>query len=149
MLRGRFGDTTGRPYLEGRLILPRLGVRGDISFIVDTGADRSLLMPLDGIRMGINYAGLTGNVESIGIGGVTHNFEEEAIVIFADPRNIYIYLIDLEIAAPTSEIERIPTLLGRDILDQWRMVYHPARNRLSFTVISADYTAPLARGTPA
>lgn len=39
MLRGRFGDTSGRPYLEGRLFLPRLKLQGDISFIVDTGAE--------------------------------------------------------------------------------------------------------------
>jgi hypothetical protein len=36
MIEGRFGDTSGRPYIEGRLSLPRLGVVGDISFIFDT-----------------------------------------------------------------------------------------------------------------
>jgi hypothetical protein len=47
-IAGRFGDTTGRPYLEGRLVLPRLGKRGDFSFLVDTGADYTYLMPGDG-----------------------------------------------------------------------------------------------------
>ena len=53
MLQGRFGDTSGRPYMEGHVLLPRLGWRGYVSFIFDTGADTSLLMPLDARRMGI------------------------------------------------------------------------------------------------
>lgn len=43
MLRGRFGDTTGAPYIEGRLILTRLNLTADISFLVDTGADYTVL----------------------------------------------------------------------------------------------------------
>ena len=58
MLRGRFGDSTGRPYIEGRLIIPRLNIKSDMSFLVDTGADRSLLMPGDGRRLAIDYSKL-------------------------------------------------------------------------------------------
>jgi hypothetical protein len=31
MITGRFGDTSGRPFVEGRLFLPRLGISGDVS----------------------------------------------------------------------------------------------------------------------
>jgi hypothetical protein len=51
MIQGRFGNTSGRPYVEGRLVIPRLKVRGDISFIFDTGADQTVLMPMDGTRL--------------------------------------------------------------------------------------------------
>lgn len=57
MLRGRFGDTSGRPYIEGHVFLPRLEKRGNVSFLFDTGADTSL-MPVDGLRVGIDYAEL-------------------------------------------------------------------------------------------
>jgi hypothetical protein len=41
MLTGRFGDTTGRSYIEGRLSLPRLTISDDISFIIDTGGHKT------------------------------------------------------------------------------------------------------------
>ena len=34
---------------------PRLGWKGNISFIFDTGADNSVLMPTDANRMKIDY----------------------------------------------------------------------------------------------
>ena len=43
MLRGRFGDTSMRPYLEGRIFLPTIGIDGEASFLVDTGADKTTL----------------------------------------------------------------------------------------------------------
>jgi hypothetical protein len=48
MIEGRFGNTSGAPFLEGRIILLRFGVRGLVSFLVDTGADATIITPLDG-----------------------------------------------------------------------------------------------------
>src|SRR4030042_48768 len=101
MLRGRFGDTSGRPFIEGRLILPSLNINGDISFLVDTGADRSLLHPDDGIRLGIDYTKLTGNAESVGIGGICHYFVEPALIVFSEPKRfLYVHIIDLALCPP-------------------------------------------------
>jgi len=144
-MRGRFGDTSGRPYIEGRLFIPRLNITTDISFLVDTGADHTLLNPLDGIRMGMDYSQLIGDNEMVGIGGLCHNYVESTIVVFSEPKKfLYVYNIDLEITPPNPEISDIPSLLGRDILDQWRMTYNPSKNRLTFKVISADMVVPLA-----
>ena len=57
MLKGWFGDTTGRPYIEARIAFPRLRALGLVSFVLDTGADRSLLMPRDCILTGVNLKG--------------------------------------------------------------------------------------------
>ena len=76
MLRGRFGDTSGRPYMEGHVLLPRLGWSGNVSFIFDTGADTTLLMPLDAQRMGIDYGLFENEVSTLGIGGESTNFSE-------------------------------------------------------------------------
>lgn len=144
MLRGRFGDTSGRPYIEGRLILPQLNLRSDISFCVDTGADQSLLMPLDGLRMGIDYTRLTGSIESVGVGGVSRNFVEQAIIAFTESkRYLYVYNVELHIASPSPDVMDIPSLLGRDILNRWSMAYNPSQKRLMFQVISADFTIPI------
>ena len=73
MLRGRFGDTSKRPYLEGRLLIPRLRVWSDISFLVDTGADKTTLLPADSLKMGLDYNTLTKSSDpAIGIGGISH-----------------------------------------------------------------------------
>jgi hypothetical protein len=146
VLRGRFGDTSGRPYLEGRLVLPGLDLRSDISFIVDTGADQSVLMPGDAIRMGLDYGKLTGNVTAAGIGGLCQNFVEEAILAFSEPgKALYIYRVNIQIPAPSPDILDIPSLLGRDVLDRWSMTYTPSRKRLHFRVITADLTAPIPK----
>jgi hypothetical protein len=144
MLTGRFGDTSGRPYIEGRLIFPALKISGDISFLIDTGADRSLLHPDDGIRLGIDYANLTGNAESVGIGGICQNFVEPAWFVFSEPKRfLYIHFVDLAISPPAPERMQLPSLLGRDILDKWRMIYNPIKKRLTFQVLSADVTVPI------
>jgi len=144
VLRGRFGNTSGRPYIEGRLILSRLGIRSDISWLVDTGADRSLLLPDDGDRMNIDYAKLTGDEESVGIGGLSHNFVEPAILVFAEPnRFLHVYTLDLTISPPDPDLRDMPSLLGRDVLDQWRITYNPTKQYLGCRVLSADITIPL------
>jgi translation initiation factor 2B subunit (eIF-2B alpha/beta/delta family) len=74
MLIGRFGDTTGRPYLEGRLVFPRLNLQHNVSFLVDTGADRTVIMPADAVTLGIDYSALTGNEAVGGIGGTLNMF---------------------------------------------------------------------------
>ena len=144
MLRGRFGDTSGRPYLEGRLILPRLGIDSDISWCVDTGADRTLLMPGDGERMAIDYARLMRETESVGVGGISRDYLEDAWLVFSDPGHcLYAYALDLEISPPSIEIMDLPSLLGRDILHRWRMSYSFVRKRLAFDVLSADVVIPV------
>jgi len=145
MLRGRFGDTSGRPYIEGRLILPNLNIRGDISFLVDTGSDVTCLHPIDGTRLNIDYGQLSGDAESIGTSGLSHDFTESAVVVFSEPKRfLYAYNITLRIAPVDPEIMTLPSILGRDILDQWRMIYNPQKSRLVFKVILADITVPLS-----
>lgn len=145
MLRGRFGDTSGRPYVEGRLLFPRLALAANISFLVDTGADTSLLMPGDGTRMGLDYSLLAGDNEAVGVGGLTHNFTENALLAFLESRRtLYVYAIQLDVAPPTPDVPvDIPSLLGRDVLDRWAMSYNKARNRLAFRVLSADLVIPV------
>lgn len=145
MLRGRFGDTTGRPYIEGRLIVPGQGLSSNLSFLVDTGADRTMLMPADARQMGLDYGRLTRRTESVGIGGTSLNFVEQATLVFLEPeRFLHVYFIDIRIAAPSPEIMDLPSLLGRDVLDRWRMTYDPEKGLLTFRVRSADQRIRIA-----
>ena len=99
MLQGRFGNTTGAPYLECRISFPRLGIRGLVSFLVDTGADASVLMPADTKKLGIDFRSLRNPTTSQGIGGLAQGFNETVVMSFSDRRYIYSYLLQIEIAA--------------------------------------------------
>lgn len=149
MLRGRFGESTGSPYVEGHLLLPGLRQRSEISFLVDTGAARTTLSPLDSVKMGIEFSKLPGEVhEDIsGVGGRARSKTLRALVAFNDPgRTVYVYDISLSILQPHESIERIPSLLGRDILNRWIMRYAYVTRRLTFSVASADFEYPVNPG---
>lgn len=134
--------------MEGRLFLPSLGIDSDISWCVDTGADRSLLLPSDAIRMGIDFTALSGETESVGVGGISRDYVESAVLAFSEAkRGVYVYMIDLLISTPSPEIMDLPSLLGRDILHRWRMSYNFTRKSLLFEVLSADVVLPLEGGT--
>lgn len=98
MLRGRFGNTSGRPYLEGRLILPRIDAQGDVSFLVDTGADKTVMMPADARRLGIDYRSLTGSQYTVGVSGLARTSIEPGAVVFDEgSRSLHVYYIDVVI----------------------------------------------------
>ena len=140
MLTGRFGESSGRPYIEAKIYLPGLGISGEISFLVDTGADTSLLAPSDSLRLGIDDSLLTGDSECIGVGGIGHNFVEKSVIVFADEEFVYVYEILLDVSQQNAMSEDVPSILGRDILDKWVMTYDPLGKSLTMDVVEADFT---------
>jgi hypothetical protein len=140
MIRGRFGNTTSRPYIEGRISLPRLGKHSNISFLIDTGADTTVLSPIDAKKLGINYSKLLHPEDSVGIGGTNRCFREDALVAFAgDNRVLFVHKIRLAILEPKPAIASIPSLLGRDILNKWRITYDRPGNRIIARIVKADF----------
>jgi hypothetical protein len=133
MLIGRFGNTSGAPYIEARIAIPRLRLNGLISFLVDTGADGTVLMPADSRKLSINFGSLKNPVTSEGIGGTAKGYNEQLILSFTDKKFIYSYLLNVEIASPTPHNHRFPSLLGRDIIDQWRFVMEKRAGKIVFT----------------
>ena len=119
-------------------MLPRLGWSGNVSFIFDTGADTSLLMPLDAQRMGIDYGLFETEVSTLGIGGPSENFVEPAYVAFVGDEALYGYEIKLHVCKPAVELMTVPSLLGRDIIDRWRVTYDKSASELLAEVISSD-----------
>ena len=139
MIVGRFDDW-GRPILPARLLIPRFGIRGRVTFLVDTGATETCLHPHAGRRIQIPFDELRAPQSSIGIGGSQPYYQEPAVVILTDSDGEHRFAIILSIAkpkpiTPTNPdpiINRIPSLLGRDVLNRLRIdYYHPAA-RLHF-----------------
>ena len=124
--------------MEGYVVLPRLGTMGNISFIFDTGADTSLLMPLDGQRLGIDYEGFVEEETSLGIGGASKNYIESAYLAFAGDGVLYGYEIELRVCKPSEDLMTVPSLSGRDIIDRWRVTYDKSATELLAEVVSAD-----------
>ena len=133
MIIGRFNDQ-GRPHVRGRLFIPRLDIDLEIDFLLETGADSTCLHPGD-LEYEIAQETIGRAVEATGVGGTSRYFEETAVVFFEDETALRSYVISLYIAEP---IEHLPSVLGRDIINQWRMVYDPANDMLEFTVRTAD-----------
>ena len=145
ILVGAFDEKTGRPFLKATLYLPRLRLQLDIDFLVDTGADITTLSPNDGHEMGLDYDALTQiSVPSIGVGGISERYVEQAVVMFDDvDRMVCMYSIDLDILEPQPHIERLPSLLGRDILHRMQIHYSYPTNSLTFQIETADRIIPL------
>jgi len=138
VIRGSF-RRSGRPFIECRLVIPRLRVNRRLMLLVDTGASATCLHPADTILAGIPLDQLEGQYSVQGVGGKSSYFRETANLLFEDDSFLRIYQVDLLIAAPTDTNRELPSLLGRDILNRWRMDYHPTVNRLVWTVHDADH----------
>ena len=145
MLRGRIGNTSGEPLLEGLLQIPSQNISNHISFLVDTGADMSILMPDDGVLMGIDYSALSDTQVVGGIGGETTIYTEPARIIFAESgKCLHAYAITLGISPVKKELEETHSLIGRDILQNWKMRYHPTTGYVAFDVIRSDLEISLS-----
>lgn len=140
MLRGRFGATTGRPYIQGTISIPRLNVLRRLSLLLDTGADGTTLMPMDARALGIDFGALCRRIQSGGVGGAATTYREPAYLAFEseDGRTVYGYRVDLSIIAPSEDISNIPSLLGRDIINRWRITYDKSQLELTGEVVSCD-----------
>ena len=148
MIRGRFGNTSGRPYIEGRVVLPRLSVSGYISFLVDTGSAPTIVMPVDAGRLRIDYNQLTNTTSTLGIGGFNTVFQEPAFAYFVDEAGspIYGYSLDIRIASVTPHNAKFPSVLGRNIIDHWRLLYDKRNDVLSAEVGYAATRIPVSGG---
>ncbi len=143
MIVGHVGRTSGRPYVEGSLFLPSQSITGNVSFLVDTGADITTLMPADGLTLGIDYGKLTAKSPTSGFGGSIDTFRELGVLAFheQDRRKLRFYAVTLVLPGPNTLTGAMPSVLGRDILGHWRLTYDQSRKTVTCTVRSADHTA--------
>lgn len=138
-IEGRFGASTGRPYVDCRLHLPALHISGDITMVIDTGADRTYLTPGDVTRLGLDYGQLpAATAPVLSAGGASFGHVLRAILSFTDSENVYGYDIDVVIAARDSLPSDAPSLLGRDVLDRWDLRYRSSTRQIRAEVDSAD-----------
>ena len=131
----------GQPFVKARVIIPRLGVQREVEFLVDTGADRTCVNYRDAVNMGLFPEILRGSemTHAEGIGGASRYFREDARIEFieTDDERPYEHTLSLLIADLSDAPSLIPSLLGRDVLNLYRMVYAPAERRLELDAPSS------------
>ena len=140
MIVGRF-SSDGRPFVQGRVKIPRLQVDDKVDFLLDTGADSTCLHPDDVTSLRIPVSKLSNLAPSRGVGGASAYYLEDAVLIFTDGGMSRFYAVTLLVAAAPNEHSRdLPSLLGRNVINNWAVEYDPTNARLECTVRRADYT---------
>ena len=133
-------NESGRPLVDGHVVAPRLRVSGTASFLLDTGADNTLLHPRDSYLLGVSVGSLRNRMAPTGIGGMGRYFREPAVVVFQDGFQTRMYGVQLLVGEPSGNNRELPPLLGPNIINYWRVEYDPSNNVLECIVRHADYT---------
>ena len=132
MIRGRFGPAA-RPFVEGIIRLPRLGASLIVPLLIDTGADTTSLSPRDWRAAGLRESDFSGpSVTITGYGGeVICPVERAELILQHENGARDRWAVDIEIAPATRASGLIPSILGRDILREYRLVCSPSEGVLT------------------
>lgn len=124
MIRGRFGDSSSAPYVAALIAIPDVA-RRNTSFLFDTGADTTVLMPMDYLVMGLNYASLKApSVQCQGIGGLANGKLVQGFLTFAEEDDtLRTYKVKIIVMEQTGYNKDMISIIGRDIMGHWRFQY--------------------------
>ena len=149
MIRGvlRHDGSRRRPFVSALLAIPSLQRSGDTAFLVDTGADSTLLAPRDASLFGVDLALFPPGPPSTGVGGTVRTVQTSATMTLGP----HTYNLTLRILAPETRAQRIalariPSLLGRDILAQFALFYDDQEDLV--LLLEPDEAALLRRHLP-
>jgi hypothetical protein len=140
MIKGGFNDR--RPHISGLLLFPAVKA-GVVScrFLLDTGADRTLVVPVDYESDGFRYQDFRRfpPADSMGFGGELEGRLVEAKLLLRHADGAYQQIaVEVEIAKPAPAIERLPSILGRDVADLFRLVVDRSVNLVCLDVPGAS-----------
>ena len=134
MIMGSFSPE-GWPLIRGVVAIGLLQVQHRITFLVDTGADRTHLHYPDVEDAGVDPRALeeVGVPDTaIGVGGSATYIVTPARVYLTDRDTGFpvAYDIDLYVADASQAASHHHSVLGRDILDQHLMIYDRRTDRI-------------------
>lgn len=108
-----------------------MGTCETIEFLVDTGASRTTICDKDAVRMGIDFDKLDKLSEGmLGIGGAVDTYVMKNVKLTFRRENGKSHVENMERiyvlkhAVLDERIMRIPSILGRDILNKYAFVYN-------------------------
>lgn len=134
------------PFVEAVLICPSLNLKKPILFLIDTGASRTTILDTDAEALGLNYSRLeklpTGTV---GIGGVVDTYVLPNVrLLFESDEGPHEEQLERAFALKhtfkgkkvrlcAEQIKAFPSLLGRDIINRFRLIADRQANLVIFT----------------
>lgn len=139
VLHSYFSGPRRQPYVVAQVVLPRLGAGAEIHFLVDTGADRTVIHWSDRalfrtaagspLPRGETFSGRAG---MSGISGAAVQYgEEEATLFFETDRPVRAAAEITACVALTPDSAGVPSLLGRDFLQQVRLDFYMPGDELT------------------
>ena len=99
----------------------------EVALLVDTGADRTILGPLDTRRLGIDLSTLPAGRPSTGVGGQSQTRTTGAILKL-ESVSMELTILDSPLGSEPSLA--IPSLLGRDILSRFALFIEERTSRV-------------------
>ena len=92
-----------------------------------------MIHPSDGKTINVPFGELCNSVEHRGIGGSRRYHSENAVIFFLDGSSLRRYPTVVSIAKPDDVLGATPSLIGRPLLNSWRMLYDPSNDKLEIT----------------
>ena len=133
-------DAPPAPYVYGEVYLPDLRLHGDIEFLVDTGADATSLMPDDMALIGVDISRIGRRYQKVdGVGGEARYKRTKAVLRFQDHDafgHFQEFEIDIHLMAGR-EAQQLPSLLGRDILNECECTLDGVREGVALRRLTA------------
>ena len=135
MIRGYFPTTESEsppPLIDGLINIPEIGIVGlEIRFLIDTGADRSMIGDDDSRRLiqdhQADFTMLEEGIPSQGIGGIVPTREVQAILQLED----FSASLRIDILEPVpGQQPSVPSLLGRDVLSHFALLMEERTGRV-------------------
>ena len=131
-------DDGDRPIIRADLVLPAHDIRLTLPFLVDTGSDRTLLLPSATEKLGVDFEQLADRTyRTTGVGGSMRVARVPARLVFYGS-STYLYDLEVGIAAPGGRRSPVEALLGRDVLERWYLHYDRRIPLLRAENVSAD-----------
>lgn len=131
------------PYVTGILISEDFGIRQPVMFLLDTGASRTTILDNDAARLNVNYKKLRKSQQAtVGIGGAVDTYViPDARLMFmtekgyfeTEPDLIFVLKHAIRDAVTGERIKNIPSILGRDILNKYKLILDRNNNTVLIT----------------
>ena len=132
-------------YVVAVLESKALNIHETVELLVDTGASRTTILDKDAIRLGLDFTKLEKLSESmLGIGGLvdTYILKDVKLIFRREDKKSHTENLErihvLKHPNLNEKIMRIPSILGRDILNKHALIYDKRHEKAYIT----DETLP-------
>jgi predicted aspartyl protease len=109
-------------FLSTLLEIKKLGVRGKVDFLIDSGAGRTTLSEKDAQRLGLSYQNFPRGEPALGVGGLANTWViDEEVTLYMPVVGGGVFAASkkgIEILEEPTKQKNLPSLLGLDFLEQ-------------------------------